>query len=125
MIRQLQQDSGAKIQVAQQPVPNKNIRYVFVEASEDKYMHAKSLIENIVSEHKKKVRQSKEHLERTNKDGNYTVVPIPDEVVRQMTRDSEQDVLRLVYDRTGAKVFIPKHVDHKTGNRMVEISGEK
>jgi len=49
-------DSGAKIQVAKKEVPGKNIRYVFVEGSEDKYLNAKNLIEKIVAEYKKEMR---------------------------------------------------------------------
>ena len=36
-IRLLQQKSGAKIQVAKKELPNSDQRYVFVEATEDKY----------------------------------------------------------------------------------------
>lgn len=41
MIRQLQNESGAKIQVALKEVPKKNIRYVFVEGTEERYIAAK------------------------------------------------------------------------------------
>jgi len=49
-IRQLQQDSGAKIQVAKKEAPNKRARYVFVDGPQDRYEKAKKLIENIVNE---------------------------------------------------------------------------
>ncbi len=45
MIRKLQQDSGAKIQVARKEVEGKGVRYVFIEGDEDKYVRAKQLIE--------------------------------------------------------------------------------
>ena len=34
-------------------------------------------------------------------------------------------MLRAVYDKPGAKIFIPSAVDQKTGTRLVEISGDK
>ena len=49
-IRQLQQESGAKIQVAKKEVGNTGIRNVFVEGTPDRYEHAKRLIEAIIEE---------------------------------------------------------------------------
>ncbi len=49
-IRQLQQESGAKIQVAKKEIPNTGIRNVFVDGPQDRYEHAKKLIDNIIEE---------------------------------------------------------------------------
>ena len=46
-IRQLQQESGAKIQVAKKEVQNTGSRNVFVDGPEDRYDLAKKLIENM------------------------------------------------------------------------------
>jgi far upstream element-binding protein len=52
-IRKLQNDSGAKIQVAKVPIRDKNIRNVFVEAEHEKYILAKESIDKIIADHKR------------------------------------------------------------------------
>lgn len=52
-IRKLQQDSGAKIQVAKEPIKSANIRNVFVEGEHDRYLEAKEAIEQIIRENRK------------------------------------------------------------------------
>ena len=52
-IRQLQVESGAKIQVAKSEVLNTNMRNVFIEGPPEKYEKALKLIEDVVEEHKK------------------------------------------------------------------------
>ena len=47
-IRQLQQESGAKIQVAKKEVAATNCRNVFVEGPDDKYRKAKEMIDDII-----------------------------------------------------------------------------
>lgn len=47
-IRQLQNESGAKIQVAVKEVEATNCRNVFVEGPDDKYRKAKELIDDII-----------------------------------------------------------------------------
>ena len=49
-IRHLQQESGAKIQVAKKEIPNSNLRNVFVEGTPEKYQKAKDMIEEIIRE---------------------------------------------------------------------------
>lgn len=49
-IRQLQQESKAKIQVAKKEVENTGFRNVFVDGPPERYEHAKRLIEAIVAE---------------------------------------------------------------------------
>ena len=49
-IRQLQQESGAKIQVAKKEIQNTGFRNVFVDAPPERYEHAKKLIDNIIEE---------------------------------------------------------------------------
>lgn len=52
-IRRLQNESGAKIQVAKVPIKDKNIRNVFVEAEHEKYVAAKEAIDKIINDHKR------------------------------------------------------------------------
>jgi len=47
-IRQLQLESGAKIQVAIKPVESTMMRNVFVEGPDDKYRRAKEMIDDII-----------------------------------------------------------------------------
>ena len=50
-IRRLQNESGAKIQVAKSEIKNTNIRNVFIEAEHEKYIIAKEAIEAVINEH--------------------------------------------------------------------------
>lgn len=53
-IRKLQQETGAKIQVALEPIKGANIRNVFVESVEhERYLQAKEMIEQIIAENRK------------------------------------------------------------------------
>lgn len=52
-IRKLQNDSGAKIQVAKTEIKDTNRRNVFVEGTHEKYILAKEAIEAIISEHRR------------------------------------------------------------------------
>jgi predicted PilT family ATPase len=52
-IRKLQNQSGAKIQVAKTEIKDTNVRNVFVEAPHEKYLIAKDAIEAIIAEHRK------------------------------------------------------------------------
>ena len=47
-IRQLQVESGAKIQVAKKEVSETGMRNVFVEGPDDKYRRAKEMIDDII-----------------------------------------------------------------------------
>ena len=47
-IRQLQAESGAKIQVAKAEVKDSGTRNVFVEGPDDKYRKAKEMIDDII-----------------------------------------------------------------------------
>ncbi len=49
-IRNLQIQSGAKIQVAKKEVIGKGVRNVFVEGTPERFEHAKKLIDDIVLE---------------------------------------------------------------------------
>ena len=50
-IRRLQNESGAKIQVAKTEIKDTNVRNVFIEADHEKYILAKEAIEAVINEH--------------------------------------------------------------------------
>lgn len=55
-------------------------------------------------------------------------MPIRNDLIKTLyetTWDEGWDLLRQVYERTGAKVRIPATVDPNTDNRLVEITGDK
>ena len=56
-IRFLQQQSGAKVQVAKREIGETGIRNVFVEGTQEKFDHAKRLIQAIIDEHRKNATQ--------------------------------------------------------------------
>jgi rRNA processing protein Krr1/Pno1 len=49
-IRRLNRESGCKVQIAIKPIPNTEVRNVFIEGPPEKYEIAKKLIEEIISE---------------------------------------------------------------------------
>lgn len=55
-------------------------------------------------------------------------MPIWDDLILKLyesTWDEARDLLRQVFEKTGAKVWIPSTVDPNTNNRLVEITGDK
>lgn len=124
-IRRLQLDSGAKIQVAKKEVEETKQRYVFIEGPEDKYQHAKQLIEEIVEEWKRNHQPHNIPLETQPSDGPSQVIPIPDNLIGLLTNSNrnEQDIITCIHERYSVKVYIPNQPD-SAGNRNVEVSGE-
>jgi rRNA processing protein Krr1/Pno1 len=129
-IRRLQLDSGAKIQVAKKEIEESGQRYVFVEGTEDKYLHAKRLIEEIVDEWRRIHQKPVIPLESKPSGGPAQTVPIPNNLIGLLTGESrdrhdpkQPDILPLIHDRYNVKIYIPDKPDH-TGNRNVEVSGE-
>jgi len=117
-IRQLQQESGAKIQVAKKEIPNTNIRNVFVEGAPDRYEHAKRLIEAIVEEH-----QGALGIEHT---GNEICVkyPVPNNMVGLLIGRGGENLKKLMA-KTHASIHIPKTSEPGSTERAVEIRGSK
>ena len=52
-IRRLQNESGARIQVAKMEIKDSNMRNVFVEGSHEKYLIAKEQIDIVIAEHRR------------------------------------------------------------------------
>lgn len=129
-IKRLQMDSGAKIQVAKKEIEETKQRYVFVEGSEDRYMHAKQLIEEIVDEWRRIHQRPEIPLESKPIGGPSQIVPIPNNLIGLLTGESinrndpkHVDIIPIIHDRYNVKVYIPDSPDH-SGNRQVEVSGE-
>lgn len=129
-IRRLQLDSGAKIQVAKKEIQESGQRYVFVEGTEDKYQHAKKLIDEIVDDWKRNHQKPIIPLESKPSSGPSQTVPIPNHLIGLLTgqnRDKydnkQPDILPIIHDKYNVKIYIPDVPDH-SGNRNVEVSGE-
>lgn len=125
-IRRLQVDSGAKIQVAKKEVEETKQRYVFIEGPEDKYQHAKALIEEIVDDWRRNHQPQAIPLETKPSEGPSQVVPLPENLIGLLLGNNnrnEQDIISCIHERYSVKVYIPSASDH-SGNRNVEVSGE-
>jgi rRNA processing protein Krr1/Pno1 len=129
-IRRLQLESGAKIQVAKREIESTGQRYVFVEGSEDKYNHAKELINEVVDEWKRVHQRPDIPLESKPAAGPSQTVPIPNDLIPYLTGERRDridlkcpDVIPVIYDKYNVKVYIHDTPDHN-GNRNVEVSGE-
>ena len=125
-IRRLQQDSGAKIQVAKKEVEETKQRYVFIEGPEDKYQHAKMLIEEIVDAWNRNHQPVNIPLETKPSEGPSQTVPIPENLIGLIlghNNRNEQDIISCIHDRYNVKVYIPGQTN-SSGNRDVEISGD-
>ena len=129
-IRKLQNQSGAKIQVAKTEIKDTNVRNVFVEASHEKYLLAKEAIEAIISEHRR-VNESQIHIGETNPFSNpHRFVKVLDKFVG-LVIGKQGDTLKNIAAQTTTKIFMPQKTnnDHQyhtsDGIRVIEISGEE
>lgn len=130
-IRRLQQDSGAKIQVAKKEREETKERYVFVEGTEDKYNHAKQLIDEIVDEWKKIHCKPDIPLESKPVGGPHSqTIPIPNNIIGLLTGDhnlrtdpNHEEIIPLIYNKYNVKVYIPDTTDG-SGNRNIEVGGD-
>ena len=105
-IRNLQQESGAKIQVAKKEIPNSNLRNVFVEGPPEKYQRAKELIEDIIREHRRSS-DTLVHVGDSNPFyGNKDILRVPDKYVGLIIGKSG-DTLKGIAQRSNTKIFVP------------------
>jgi far upstream element-binding protein len=105
-IRLLQQESGAKIQVAKKEIPNSNLRNVFVEGTPEKYQKAKDLIEEIIRDHRRSSDQIIHVGDSNPFYGNKEYVPIPDKYVGLVIGKSSEN-LKGIAQRSNTKIFVP------------------
>jgi len=118
-IRQLQQDSGAKIQVAKKELGNSGLRYVFIDGPPPKFEVAKKLIEAIVDEYRRS-----HVLEPGNNELGVLIVdyPIPAHLTNAIIGKGGETLRKLTL-KTKAQLFIPKQVDNNTNERVLKIKG--
>lgn len=134
-IRRLQNESGAKIQVAKAEIKGTNVRNVFIEADHDKYIHAKEAIEEIIDEHRRAT-DAQIHIGDINpfKPVSYTV-KVADKYVGLII-GKQGETLRNIAIRTNTKIFVPQKnpsvslmsdpekMEGQTGNfRTIELTG--
>lgn len=123
-IRMLQQQTGAKIQVAKKEIEKDNLRNVFVEGPPEQYQKAKDLIDQIIRENRKGPDQMIHIGERNPFPGPHFKMPIPCKMVGQII-GKNGDTLRGIAHRSNAKIFIQKDCPENIGeDRVVEISGD-
>ena len=137
-IRRLNRESGCKVQIAIRPIPNTDVRNVFIEGPTDKYEIAKKLIEEIVSEQitlKEKNPFFQLNLINTQNlssdpsvgqsnpfPGPHTPLKIPNKMVGLIIGRNGETV-KNIHEKTKCFIFIPK--DSKPGEdfRELQLSG--
>lgn len=124
-IRKLQQDSGAKIQVAKEPIKGANIRNVFVEGEHERYLEAKEAIELIIRENRKPNDPVIHIGEKSPFGAADRTVDVPDRYVGLIIGRSG-DNLKQISAATSTKIFMPQKnsQSESTGVRIVEICGD-
>ena len=121
-IRKLNRESGCKIQIAIEKVPNSSTRNVFIEGPNDKYEIAKKLIEAIICE-QINMKQNNAHLGENNPSpGPYTPLKIPNKMVGLIIGRNGETV-KTIHSVTKCNIFIPK--DSRPGEdfRELQLSG--
>jgi rRNA processing protein Krr1/Pno1 len=137
-IRRLNRESGCKVQIAIRPIPNTDVRNVFIEGPPDKYEIAKKLIEEIVSEQitlKEKNPFFTLNLINTQNlssdpsvgqsnpfPGPHTPLRIPNKMVGLIIGRNGETV-KNIHEKTKCFIFIPK--DSRPGEdfRELQLSG--
>jgi rRNA processing protein Krr1/Pno1 len=112
-IRKLQQESGAKIQVAKKEIAQTGMRNVFIEGAPERYENARRLIEAILEEHRENMATAPQ---------SHTVeYPIPGNVVGLLLGKGGDNLKRLTL-KTKASIYVPRGA---TAQRIVQIRGSK
>lgn len=112
-IRKLQQESGAKIQVAKKEIAQTGMRNVFIEGAPERYEKARRLIEAILEEHRENMATAPQ---------THTVeYPIPANVVGILLGKGGENLKRLML-RTKASIYVPRGA---TAQRIAQIRGSK
>lgn len=123
-IRRLNRESGCKIQIAVDNVPDSNARNVFIEGPQEKYEVAKKLIEDIISE-QIAMKQSFSQVGKTNPfPGPHTLLKIPNKFVGLIIGRSGETV-KIIHQSTGCSIFIPNESRPGEDFRELQLSGPK
>lgn len=137
-IRQLQLESGAKIQVALKEVETTGLRNVFVEGSDEKYRKAKEMIDDIIRNNRQSssvqgnasVGDSNPFLTNGNRHM-WVFFDIPDKMVG-LVIGKGTETLKNIALKSNTKIYIPQkntqsnmHSPPRSGSlkRTVEILG--
>jgi len=113
-IRQLQQESKAKIQVAKKEIESSGVRNVFVDGPPERYEHAKNLIQAIVDEYQKA------HAPPPG----FTSIDyqIPNMITGLLIGKGGETLKRLMA-KTKAQIIVPKVLDYTSPDRIIHIKG--
>lgn len=123
-IRRLNRESGCKIQIAIDNVPNSTARNVFIEGTQEKYEVAKRLIEDIISE-QISMKHTYSHLGENNPFlGPQTPLKIPNKMVGLIIGRGGETV-KIIHESTGCYIFIPKESRPGEDFREIQLSGPK
>jgi len=115
-IRNLQIQSGAKIQVAKKEVIGKGVRNVFVEGTPERFEQAKKLIDDIVLEARRLNRTQNNLLnvavnaEANPFPGPHVPYPIPNSLIGLII-GKNGETIKQIHNKCGAYVFIPKQTE--------------
>jgi rRNA processing protein Krr1/Pno1 len=138
-IRRLNRESGCKVQIAIKPIPNTEVRNVFIEGPPEKYEIAKKLIEEIVSEQislkeKNPFFQLNLINSLSNNSGDssvgqinpfpgpHTPLRIPNKMVGLIIGRNGETV-KNIHDKTRCYIFIPKESRPGEDFRELQLSG--
>ena len=138
-IRQLQLESGAKIQVAKKEVEQTGMRNVFVEGPDDKYRKAKDMIDDIIRV-QKQVTNPQIHtavadvnpFSSMHNHDNILKFDVPDKMVG-LVIGKGGETLKSIALKSNTKIFVPQKnpnpaAEHSKNNnftRVVEVIGSE
>ena len=107
-IRRLQNESGARIQVANMEIKDSNMRNVFVEGSHEKYLIAKEQIEIVIAEHRR-ANDTKIFIGEANPFGEKPnkKVEVADKYVG-LVIGKQSETLKSIAIQTQTKIFMPQ-----------------
>ena len=126
-IRRLQNESGARIQVAKMEIKDSNMRNVFVEGSHEKYLIAKEQIDAVIAEHRR-ANDTKIFIGEANPFGQKAnrKVDVADKYVG-LVIGKQSETLKNIAVQTQTRIFMPQKNQGipalNDGVRVVEILG--
>lgn len=120
-IKRLVKESSCRVHVANEKIPDTELRNVFIEGCEEGFQKAKRLIEEIIADQMTKTFMS--HTGEANPfPGPHTKVEIPNNMVGLVIGKGGENINNLCM-KTNCYVFIPKTSKPGEEKRVLEISG--